>query len=218
MALESAGTSIFVACSRCATRTQHIVLEHVERSGREGYEHDFYAWEDDYQIIECRGCRTVSFRHLHSNSEDCTGPDGECRVSQELYPARIEGRRDLMDLIFVPHDVREVYQETLAAMANNQPVLAGIGIRAIVETVCREMEAEGRSLKQKIDDLASRGLLTTDGAKILHRLRTMGNRSAHAVIPHTSAQLALSMDVVEHLLQGAFIFPERVHWTLEEEA
>jgi hypothetical protein len=122
------------------------------------------------------------------------------------------------DLIHVPFDVRRVYLETCKAMANEMPVLAGIGVRAIVETVCKQMDATGRTLKLKIDDLAAKGLLTKDGAEILQQLRTMGNRSARAVKPHSAEQLALAMDVVEHLLQGAYIFPERVRCTLADEA
>jgi len=218
--IEPIDTSIRIACTRCATKTMHSVLMQTDRSGREDVGDDTFYWNDDYQIVECCGCKTVSFRHLHMDSEDyASGPDGgEFLVTQNLYPAREEGRRELSDQIFVPIDVRRVYLETKSAMANNQLVLAGIGVRAIVEAVCRDKEAVGANLKRKIDDLALKGLLSNDGVQILHRLRTMGNRSAHTVVPHTPEQLSLAMDVVEHLLQGAYIFPERAAWTLRDEA
>ena len=162
----------------------------------------------------------MSFRHLHCDSESYgSGPDGiEYFTTEELFPGRVEGRRELADVHFIPSDVRRVYVETRRALANGQPVLAGIGIRAIIETVCREMDAKGKNLKLKISDLAGKGLLTGDGAAILQRLRSMGNLSAHKVKPHTPEQLALAMDVVEHLLQGAYIFPERTRRTLQGEA
>ncbi|MRR37470.1 DUF4145 domain-containing protein, partial [bacterium] len=64
--------------------------------------------------------------------------------------------------------------------------------------------------------LKAKGLLTGDGAQILHRLRVLGNDAAHEVKPHTAEQLALAMDVVEHLLQGAYIFPGKARHTFGE--
>jgi hypothetical protein len=85
--------------------------------------------------------------------------------------------------------------------------LAGIGIRAIVETVCKDKESSGRNLASKIDDLVTQGVLTRDGANILHKLRTLGNESAHEVTPHDNVQLGLALDVVDHLLTGVYILP-----------
>jgi hypothetical protein len=100
-----------------------------------------------------------------------------------------------------------VYSETRTALANDQPVLAGIGIRAIVETVCKDQSAAGNNLMEKIDDLARKGVVTPDGAKILHSLRFMGNDAAHEVKAHAEADLMTALDVVEYLLKGVYILP-----------
>jgi len=96
----------------------------------------------------------------------------------------------------------------LTAIGNDQPVLAGIGIRAIIETVCKERSAKGKDLKEKIDDLANLGVVTKDGAKILHSLRFMGNDAAHEVKAHTNEELITAIDVAEYTLKGVYILPK----------
>jgi hypothetical protein len=88
-------------------------------------------------------------------------------------------------------------------------VLTGIGIRAIVETVCNEKEAPGGNLARMIGGLATLNLITQTEAKILHDLRFMGNEAAHKVKTHTQEELNLAFDVVEHLLKTVYLLPEQ---------
>ncbi len=89
------------------------------------------------------------------------------------------------------------------------PVLTGIGIRAIVETVCRERSSPGRNLAEKIGGLITLNLITQTEAEILHDLRFMGNKAAHEVKAHTTEELNLAFDIVEHLLKAVYLLPEQ---------
>nr|WP_272929631.1 DUF4145 domain-containing protein [Pseudomonas syringae] len=93
-------------------------------------------------------------------------------------------------------------------MNGEQPILAGLAVRILIEMICKNQSAGGKNLFAKIDDLKSKGVLTTSGAEILHKLRSMGNDSAHEAKPSTSKQLILAMDVVENLLQSVYIHPD----------
>ncbi len=92
-------------------------------------------------------------------------------------------------------------------MNNEQSVLAGVGIRTLIEAVCKNKKTLGTDLFRQIDGLVSQGLLTAEGAKILHKIRSLGNAAAHEIKPHTPEQLGLALDVVEHLLQGVYVLP-----------
>ena len=107
----------------------------------------------------------------------------------------------------LPFPLPNIYKETHAALVNQQPVLAGIGIRALVEAVCNDQAAQGKNLEQKIDGLMNMGLLTKDQAEFLHGLRILGNEAAHEVKPHKEDTLGAAMDVVEHLLKTVYILP-----------
>lgn len=77
----------------------------------------------------------------------------------------------------------------------------------MIEVVCKNQATTGASLENKIDDLVKMGVLTKDGAEILHSLRMMGNKAAHEVKPHSEEELNIAFDVVEHLLQGVYLLP-----------
>jgi hypothetical protein len=89
------------------------------------------------------------------------------------------------------------------------PVLAGIGIRAIVETVCNDKEATGPNLYEKINSLVTLNLITQTEATVLHDLRFMGNEAAHRVKAHKPAELNLAFGVVEHLLNTVYLLAEQ---------
>jgi hypothetical protein len=172
---------------------------------------DEIQFRDDFHIVVCGGCRAVSFCKESSNSEDMEHDDyGDLRpaVLRTLYPPRIAGRSELENAYLLPSDVYSIYRETHAALCTPLPVLAGIGIRAIVETVCKEKAAPGDRLVDQIDGLTSMNLITPDGAKILHSLRVLGNKAAHQVKPHTAEELGVAFVVIENLLQSVYILPE----------
>lgn len=204
---KCAESKIKVACQSCGPEKNHVVLKSVDESGHGELnpDYDFY-WHTSFQIIQCQGCNAITFRSLSSNSEDVY-PDGEPAEVEELYPNRTEGRPLLSDSHLLPHDLEKIYSETVSALNGRQPVLAGIGIRAIIETVSKDKSATGKDLFSKINSLVSAQVLTKEGADILHKLRTLGNKAAHEVKGHGAKELSLALDVVEHLLQAVYILP-----------
>ena len=186
-----------------------------------GTDDNFYAYTD-YQIVQCQGCETVSFRVFSENSEDIDfsyEEDGNTVGSPvqavTLYPSRNEGRGVIKDDYLLPPKIQRIYKETINAFNNQQPVLGGMGIRALVESICKDKQAKGKDLFHKINDLVVIKVLTSDGATILHQIRTLGNDAAHEVKPHKFEQLSLAMDVCEHLLQGVYILPEHAKETFK---
>ncbi|WP_428983761.1 DUF4145 domain-containing protein [Rhodoferax mekongensis] len=202
-----------VQCPRCVGSTAHKTLANATMSGGDGQ----MDWHTDYQILQCNGCKSISFRSESSNSEDFdhyidTYGNDELvyRITEKLYPPRIYGYSGLgEDRWLLPDSLRRIYDETSSALTTDQPVLTGIGVRAILETLCKDKAADGGNLFKQIDDLVSKGILTPARASVLHQIRTLGNLSAHEVAPHTPAQLSLAMTVVDHLLEEVYILPAK---------
>ena len=109
----------------------------------------------------------------------------------------------------LPHNVYRIYQEAHGALCAELGILAGLGLRALVEAVCVDRQVTNGNLQSKIDQLATAGHITQAGARILHSLRFMGNAAAHEVKAHTPQQLNAAFDVVEHLLQGVYVLPSQ---------
>jgi hypothetical protein len=197
-------------CPECQRSTKHTILASVAHSGFvDGPDIHF---RDEYAIVQCDGCETICFQKESSNSDDLDH-DGQPEISTKRYPEPSpephEGAAYITDEVYsMPGIVQSIYSETLAAIRHGLPILAGIGIRAIVEATCHDQKASGHTLEKKIDDLVTRSFLTQTGADILHGLRLIGNNAAHEIKPPNQAQVAAAMKVIDHLLIGAYVIPK----------
>lgn len=213
---------ISVECTKCSGRTSHTSLAAVDVHGTEGDNGYSFEWHTEHQVVQCLGCKSISYRVVSSNSEECYHDEHGDTVyaeSVKLYPPRIAGAKGLGDqTVYLPQKVRQVYEETLSALSVDARVLAAIGLRALIETVCKEKKAEGGDLFKNIDSLVEKRVLTPVGADILHKIRTLGNAAAHEVKPHSGGQLSLALDIVEHLLKDVFILPKQVESEFEDDA
>lgn len=207
---KTQGETVSVPCAKCSVPTRHDVAFSVDYSWRtvpddiQGYEY--------HQIVRCRGCDSRSFRVISSNSEDIyQEADGSIGYFEnvQVYPPRAAGRPELRDTHFLPYEVRHIYEETYTALSSELSILAAIGIRTLVEAVCVEKHAHGRNMYTKINHLVGSGVLTQDGADILHQVRSMGNDAAHEVKRHDLETLGTAFDVAENLLQNVYILPEK---------
>ncbi|EGR4210816.1 DUF4145 domain-containing protein [Vibrio cholerae] len=211
----SRGDKHKLPCIKCSGRTEHVVMVSVDQDGEEDQGGWTYQWNDKFQIVQCCGCKVISYRSEHINSEDyaqVSEDDMDSQVYENLYPSRVEGRKSLEEFShYFSSKLLRIYKETLLALNNESAVLAGIGLRALVETICKDNNAQGSNLYKQIDALVEQSVLTPSGAKILHKIRTLGNEAAHEVKPHNSKQLGLAMDVVEHVLREVYILPKQVH-------
>ena len=198
-----------LACRQCDGETYHKVLQ----SAQVLEEENDISVSRDYEIIICQGCKDVSFRLCSSCSEDMTynQQTGETEYDEdiELYPNRIAGRKQVKDMYLLPDEVLKIYKETHGALCARLNILAGIGIRALIESICREKDAQGVNLEKKIDDLVVKGVLTRDGADTLHSTRILGNRSAHETISATDGELDIAMDIVENLIKSVYVIPQK---------
>ncbi len=206
---KSEGRESFIPCVSCANDTKHKVLLSADYRGS-ATEMEF-DWCETYQVLECLGCESLSFRKVTSNSEDVDQVgDNEWEVNEkvELFPPCIGNRKNLPNTHLLPVNVKRIYDEVKLALSSSQPVLGGIGIRALIETVCKEKNSVGANLENKIDNLSAKGFLTAEGAEILHGLRFLGNDAAHEGKPHSEKTLIVAFDVIENLLTNVYILPK----------
>lgn len=203
------GRIVWAPCAKCNTETSHNVLAAVALSDQ-SLDGDILVW-DSYLIIMCGGCKNICFCRESSSSEDLTKDprtgEVEPTVTRTVYPSCLAGRAELEHSYMLPVGVKEIYTETHSALCEHKAVLAGVGIRVIVEAVCQEKAVSGSNLQKRIDSLVSMGLITAEGAKILHYIRYMGNTAAHEVKVHTEEELSAAFDVVEYVLKGVYILP-----------
>lgn len=200
-------------CRYCGQDTNHSVLSEHNESSR-----DDYSYDRTYQIIECLGCDTKSFRdvleeieHAYQIGEN----EWEVPTSITVYPRFIKDHRSLNGEYYLPSLVGQIYKEVLLAFQEDALVLAGLGLRGTVEAVCNDLNVDGRNLEIRISKLASAGFISRKDAERLHGIRFMGNDAAHEIKKPQRTQLSVALKIVEHLLSSVYILEEEVQGKID---
>lgn len=206
-------SKIYLTCPQCEREHQCAeILACVVKNGEDDCGHgNSISYGSRYETVKCGGCETVYFRKTTWNSEDVDHDYDEnghtisfCNETETLYPEIKKERNTIRDFELLPKNIRKIYRETVIALESEQPILTGIGIRAILETICKDKDTKGKLVSQ-IGQLHTKGVLSKNGADLLHKLRILGNASAHDIKPHSTLQLSLALDVLDNLLLNVYI-------------
>jgi len=216
---------IKVPCIKCNGKTSHKIMQSLDYSGCEWIARDYTIdWIDNYQIIQCQGCESVSFRHKSWFSEyQDYDSDGS---TEWLYPKRTERTLPIKNFRNVPTKVRRIYGETIECFNNEFFTLCAAGLRAIVEGICAQqgikdgpVEVEKRDgtkklirrkdLQGKISGLCEKGILTTQNSEILHEHRFLGNEAVHELSQPSMDELNLAIEIIEHTIDSLYEIPEK---------
>lgn len=161
--------------------------------------------DEEYAVIRCLGCGvpsfllTVKFR-------------GNSKPVQYVYPYDVEDE-DFMFLDYeykdeLPLRIKKLYDEIENAFETDSAILAGIGLRALVEAVCVDQKITGHNLDRKIQGLHEKGLISTTELPILDKLRLIGNASAHEIKSLPIDKLELALSIINHVLVSIYVLPK----------
>lgn len=224
---ESRGAKIREFCGECRTKTNHEILHSVKKTATYEFvdELGYLSWRGEYQIVQCKGCDTISYRtdSWFSESEDPEmGFDG---VTITLYPERNPDDRKILFFADIPDNIEPIYYEIIESFNKQLYLLCAGGIRAIIEGTCKYLGIENgvvpethsnsgkaekkNNLQGKIYGLLSAGKIRDQEAEFLHEVRFLGNRTLHELKTVGKEELALSIDIVEHILASIFIISEK---------
>jgi hypothetical protein len=207
-----------VYCETCKAETYHNILKEFKKSFNE----DWGFGDNIWQIIKCKGCDTTSFRHDWFCSEDDNGRH------EILYPERGKHFLPIKDFnksFRKTRIVRRIYREVINSFNNKSYTLCAVGIRAIIEGVCKieniksglvnEKQQDGtfickrkKNLEGKIAGLVENDLITRKYLNYLHDLRFMGNEAVHELEEPSSEELKHAIKIVENLLENLYEISE----------
>lgn len=215
-----------IICSSCKNTTKHKVLTSINEKGSDPWEeHYSFQWNTDYEIIQCLGCETVSFRSASINSED-EDYDGRPAVTILLYPKRSNETLAVKSYMNVPFNLQRIYRETIESFNYGNLTLCGAGVRALVEGLCKENSITGgnveitrpdgttvlqrkTNLQGKINGLHESGKLTEQNANILHEHRFLGNDAVHELSLPSKEDLELALEIVENVFDTLYEIPSK---------
>lgn len=212
-AINNSKKQIYHSCASCDRETWHAELFAHEVIGDPEYRIDTI-----HQVVQCCGCREISFRKVVQDIEGAyPAEDDEWHVPEEVFsfPSILKGHRELEDILSLPNTVRDIYTQSIKAIKDDSNILAGIGLRATIEAICNERNIAGKTLDKRIDALAKNGLISQKDAERLHAIRFLGNDAAHEIINAKQKNLLIALRIIEHLLVNIYILDDEADGKLD---
>ncbi len=213
-----------LVCPSCKKNTKHIVVKSVTENGSEPMTHsdELFHWTTIYEVIQCMGCETISFRSDSSNSEDYD-EEGHSHTEM-LFPKRSKDTWHIKNFYNVPSNLRRIYRETVDCYNGDSLSLCGAGTRALVEGLCTENgikdgeiqieKPDGttvikrkKDLQGKINGLHQKHILTKQSAEILHEHRFLGNSAIHELSAPSKNELKLAIEIIENVFESLYEMP-----------
>ena len=192
-------------CHQCGKSTNHTIIAQEKIVSASD---DEYHWGETHYFARCAGCDAFTYA-IESWSEDDWDPQtGDMQSTWKTYPRGVSERQPIDDEYELPAKVRAIYREVIGAMNGQLPVLSGIGLRALIEAVCREQGIEGGNLERLIDGLATKGVLSQAQADILHTHRFLGNVAAHEITSAQPRELVAGLEIAENVLRTIYVLPK----------
>lgn len=213
---------IHVLCEKCRSKVAHRVAHNIKVSGEEvDEEHGpLYDWFDNYQIIECRGCSTTSFRIEKYFSEDYDPGDDNQALKETLFPHRTVEDIANKSNDFLPKSLRQIYNETVDSINRGSCLLAAAGMRTLVEGICNDKKIKNGpvdldnpkskrfdKLGPRVNGLVEKGLIPKVYAQALRVHRFVGDDALHFLSAPEIENIKLAFEAVEHVLTSIYHFP-----------
>jgi hypothetical protein len=206
-----------IFCNSCKQSTNHSAQRTFEQVLDET---QIVEW----QIIQCLGCESVSFRENRLINVDLAASI----TSESIYPPR--KRRQIKQFDGIPEKLDRIYREMITSLHNGEYILCAGGLRALVEGICAqqnitdgpkrddktgeyEMDPKtqqikrGKTLGCKTEGLAEKHLLTEPQASALHQHRYLGNAALHELEVPSDESLNIAISIIENAMDTLYNIP-----------
>ncbi len=197
--------TIKLYCGQCKRETNHNILF---RKSFESNSNDEFIWSEDHYLCQCAGCESVCYAIADWNQDYGINDNEEANYKWKTYPSGRDNRYAIDNYFVLPRKVRKIYTEVIGAMNADLPILAAIGLRALIESVGKDRRIKGRNLQNLIDGLSDNGILSLEQATILHGHRFMGNVAAHEIQQADRRELVAALEIAENMVTTIYIVPK----------
>lgn len=193
-----------IYCGECRRTTNHVVL-YVSNEKPE-QQHDF-LWSRTHYFAQCAGCDSYCYAIATETMESWNPDTEEMEPSWKLFPTPVDGRSLMENNDLLPPRVSAIYREVIEVVNANLSLLSAIGLRMLIEAICKERKVAGSNLQNRIDSLKAIGALSTSGADVLHKLRFLGNHAAHEIGIAQPGEILAALEIAESMLKIIYVVP-----------
>jgi hypothetical protein len=197
-------------CNRCGGSTNHDIIaaeDVIDKDTKRGDK----TLHNLYEILKCRGCDNVTMRNSFSFGSSKT---------VVYYPPAIHRRTpswvgsELHDYLGdqysgIPNEVRALMREIYAAVQNGARRLAGMGIRAALETVMIDKCGDQQRFKDNVAAFQQAGYLSERQTQNLCSILQAGHATIHRGWQPTDNDIVTLLDIAENVIEVVYLHEHR---------
>lgn len=187
-----------------------IVAKYSQIKRHFGDRPPLFEWDEGgvFELLSCPACEKINVQHGYYHSEH-----------QGHYQPIVIWPQEDPKILGLPERVQKAF-EAANKVKNIDTNAFAVLLRRLLEIVCLDREAEGRTLNDQLADLARKGELPDRLVGMAGGLRRMGNIGAHASagelgdmeVPYLEA---LCRAILEYLYHAPMLL-EKVKGRLEQ--
>lgn len=171
---------------------------------------------DEWQMLQCMGCDTITFVHSSWFSEETEYTDDGPQpvVRRQLYPSALQRKRPewgpdlLLGLPIEQLWKSKILDDIYSAIASSAYALAAMGMRALVDSTISATAGEYNSFRDKLTALTP-SYLTELEANVIFAAFDMGSAAAHRGYTPSESDAFMLLDVTEMVIGKFFVAPVR---------
>lgn len=185
-----------ITCAFCEEKGNFEVVNHVEKK-KSGSNKVL-----NYDTLRCGNCSNFVMAFWSEGSSGLFG-----------YEAVPWPKKYTKAPEHWPNDIGRYWLQAKKNIADENWDAAALMARSALQLTLRKQDAKGKTLKDEIDDLSSKGLLPPIMNEWAHELRELGNESAHPFPDGNATEPQDAKEVVkflDFLLEYLYSLPQQI--------
>lgn len=205
---ENLETKVRAHCNECGGERNHSILHSETTSWSDN--DDGTSGSETYEMLRCLGCDNIKLRYTSSFSED------ENPTINYFPPSIFRKQPEWLNELFANVAGSEeafVYSlllEIYSALQNNQPHLAAMGIRSLLERIMIAKVGDRGTFSGNISEFEAKGFVSHIQRERLETILEAGHATIHRSFTPSDADLITLVNITESIVETVFLHEEQV--------
>jgi hypothetical protein len=199
-----------VHCNVCGRENNHFIL-HIEKTHWTA-EDDDITGGTTYETLRCGGCDEVVLRKREWCSEDHpTDPERVTFYPPATFRPQPKWLSDFwLEFPSGQDFLHDLLKEVYVALQNDQPFLAAMGVRALLEQMMVTKCGDQGSFDKNLAAFESNGLVSSIQAERLKTVLEVGHAAIHRGYKPSKEDLVTIVDLTEVIVQTIYLHGSKV--------
>ena len=159
-------------CYHCGNKgLMELKCECHQQFGGEidGSMEEHFTWT----LLKCKVCNMITLIQVYTDETMCNEEHGQEFYKENIYPLNNYNMKN------VPNKISSAFEAALK-VKNIDLKICMMGMRRVLELICKDNSARGRNLEAKIEDMINKNIFPREMESAYTIIRKVGNDAAHS--------------------------------------